>query len=90
MGASLLPGLAHCWRRAPSACRFGGGLVVSISSIDWRPWRTYIDRCAFAGGIALNALAEAGIGLFTFIASDEQLRNSPSGAWAASRAQRGR
>ena len=26
-------------------------------------------------GIALNALAEAGIGLFTFIASDEQLRN---------------
>jgi heme transport system permease protein len=77
MGASLLPGLAHIVGVAtlPLAA-FGGGLVVSIFvyRLATRGGHTSIAALLLAG-IALNALAEAGIGLFTFIASDEQLRN---------------
>lgn len=77
IGASWLPGLANILGVAtlPLAA-FGGGLVVSILvyRLATRGGHTSIAALLLAG-IALNALAEAGIGLFTFIASDEQLRN---------------
>jgi iron complex transport system permease protein len=77
IGASVSPGIAHMLGIAtlPLAA-FGGGLVVSILvyRLATRNGHTSIAALLLAG-IALNALAEAGIGLFTFIASDEQLRN---------------
>ena len=77
VGALILPGLAHILGVAtlPLAA-FAGGLVVSVVvyRLATRGGHTSIAALLLAG-IALNALAEAGIGLFTFIASDEQLRN---------------
>ncbi len=77
MGATWLPGLASILGVAtlPLAA-FVGGLVVSVIvyRLATRSGHTSIAALLLAG-IALNALAEAGIGLFTFVASDEQLRN---------------
>ena len=77
MGAMWFQGLASVLGVAtlPLAA-FGGGLVVSVIvyRLATRSGHTSIAALLLAG-IALNALAEAGIGLFTFVASDEQLRN---------------
>ena len=70
---------------------FGGGFVVSVLvyRLATRSGHTSIAALLLAG-IALNALAEAGIGLFTFVASDEQLRNLTFWRLEASREQPGR
>ena len=77
LGALVLPGITHVLGVAtlPLAA-FGGGLAVSVIvyRLATRSGHTSIAALLLAG-IALNALAEAGIGLFTFVASDEQLRN---------------
>ena len=49
-------------------------MSVLVYRLATRSGHTSIAALLLAG-IALNALAEAGIGLFTFVASDEQLRN---------------
>ncbi len=55
---------------------FGGGLAVSVAvyRLATRSGHTSIAALLLAG-VAMNALAEAGIGMFTFIANDDQLRN---------------
>jgi len=76
LGASVAPGLSQLLGAAtlPLAA-FAGGLSVSmvVFQLATRAGHTSIAMLLLAG-IALNALAEAAIGLFTFIASDTQLR----------------
>ena len=77
LGALVFPGITSILGVAtlPLAA-FGGGLAVSliVYRLATRSGHTSIAALLLAG-IALNALAEAGIGLFTYVASDEQLRN---------------
>jgi iron complex transport system permease protein len=77
VGALVLPGFARVLGVAtlPLAA-FGGGFIVSVLvyRLATRSGHTSIAALLLAG-VAMNALAEAGIGLFTYIASDEQLRN---------------
>ncbi|MEP6943388.1 MAG: iron ABC transporter permease [Betaproteobacteria bacterium] len=76
LGASVAPGLSHLLGAAtlPLAA-FAGGLAVSLMvfRLATRAGHTSIAMLLLAG-IALNALAEAAIGLFTSVASDAQLR----------------
>ncbi len=76
-GALVAPGLARGLGVAtlPLAA-FCGGLVVSVVvyRLATRSGHTSIAALLLAG-VAVNALAEAGIGMFTYIANDEQLRN---------------
>jgi len=76
LGASVAPGLAHLLGAAtlPLAA-FAGGFAVSmvVFRLATRAGHTSIAMLLLAG-IALNALAEAAIGLFTIVASDTQLR----------------
>jgi heme transport system permease protein len=76
LGASVAPGLSHLLGGAtlPLAA-FAGGFAVSMAvfRLATRAGHTSIAMLLLAG-IALNALAEAAIGLFTFVASDIQLR----------------
>jgi len=76
LGASVAPGLSHLLGAAtlPLAA-FVGGFAVSVVvfRLATRAGHTSIAMLLLAG-IALNALAEAVIGLFTFVASDTQLR----------------
>jgi iron complex transport system permease protein len=76
-GALFAPGLARTFGIAtlPLAA-FAGGLAVSmlVYRLATRGAQTSIAALLLAG-VAINALAEAGIGVFTFVASDEQLRN---------------
>jgi iron complex transport system permease protein len=77
MGVVWLPGLARSLGPAtlPLAA-FAGGLAAAtvVYRIATHGGRTSIAVLLLAG-IAVNALVEAGIGSFTFIANDEQLRN---------------
>jgi iron complex transport system permease protein len=76
-GALFAPGLPRVFGIAtlPTAA-FVGGLAVSVIvyRLATRGGHTSIAALLLSG-IAMNALAEAGIGVFTFVASDEQLRN---------------
>jgi iron complex transport system permease protein len=77
MGVVWLPGLARSLGPAtlPLAA-FAGGLAAAtlVYRIATHSGRTSIAVLLLAG-IAVNALVEAGIGSFTYIANDEQLRN---------------
>jgi iron complex transport system permease protein len=57
-------------------CAFGGGLAATlfIYALAQRGGSTILTVMLLAG-IAVNALAMAGIGLFSFLSTDEQLRN---------------
>jgi iron complex transport system permease protein len=77
LGASVVPGLATALGGAmlPIAA-FAGALAMTAivfraGDVDGRSSLATI----LLAGIALNALASAGIGLMAFLASDEQLRN---------------
>lgn len=76
-GALLAPGAARVLGVAtlPLAA-FCGGLIVSIVvyRMATRSGHTSIAALLLAG-VAMNALAEAGVGMFTFLANDDQLRN---------------
>ena len=76
-GVLLAPGAAGVLGVAtlPLAA-FAGGLAVSVVvyRLATRSGHTSIAALLLAG-VAMNALAEAGIGMFTFIANDDQLRN---------------
>jgi iron complex transport system permease protein len=77
MGALIIPGLARSLGVATlPVAAFAGGLVVSVVvyRLATRSGHTSIAALLLAG-VAMNALAEAGIGMFTYIANDEQLRN---------------
>lgn len=77
MGAVWLPGLTRAlgYYTLPLAA-FAGGLAVALAVYRLANFegRTSLAVMLLAG-IAANALAMACVGLFTFIASDEQLRN---------------
>lgn len=76
MGATWAPGLSKALGlyTLPLAA-FCGGLVVvlAIYRLAQRDGETSLAVMLLAG-IAINALVGAGIGLFTYIATDEQLR----------------
>jgi heme transport system permease protein len=77
VGAMLLPGLTREWGGLllPLAAFLGGlAVALAVHRLASRDGRTSLGVMLLAG-IAFNALALAGIGFFTFIASDEQLRN---------------
>jgi iron complex transport system permease protein len=77
MGVVWIPGLSRSLGPAtlPLAA-FAGGLAAAILV---HRIATYAGRTSIAvlllAGIAINALTEAGIGVFTYVANDEQLRN---------------
>lgn len=77
MGALWMPGLARALGAAtlPLAA-FGGALAAAmlVYRIASRGRHTSLSMLLLAG-IAVNAAVEAGIGTFTYIANDEQLRN---------------
>jgi len=77
MGALWVPGLSRTLGlfTLPLAA-FLGGLVVTVLvyQLAGLGGRTSLAVMLLAG-IAVNALVGAGIGMFTYIASDEQLRN---------------
>ena len=76
-GALLVPEAAGVLGVATlPVAAFAGGLVVSVVvyRMATRSGHTSIAALLLAG-VAMNALAEAGIGMFTFIANDDQLRN---------------
>ena len=77
LGATLMPGLSRALGifTLPLAA-FLGGLAVTmmIYALSSRDGRLSLPVMLLAG-IAVNALAGAGIGTFTYIATDEQLRN---------------
>lgn len=77
LGATLLPGLSRALGlfTLPLAAFLGGlAVTVVIYTLATRDGRLSLPIMLLAG-IAVNALAGAGIGLFTYIATDEQLRN---------------
>ncbi|MEM7029029.1 MAG: iron ABC transporter permease [Chloroflexota bacterium] len=77
LGATLLEGLTDLMGRytLPAAAFVGGALttliVYRLASVEGR---TSVATMLLAG-VAINALAGAGIGLLTFLATDEQLRS---------------
>ncbi len=77
LGATWLRGLSHLFGifTLPLAA-FGGGLLTTtlVYRLSRRSGRTLVATLLLAG-IALNALAGAGTGLLTFLATDEQLRS---------------
>lgn len=76
MGATVLPGLSRALGifTLPLAAFLGGlGITILIYSLSSRDGRISLPVMLLAG-IAVNALAGAGIGLFTYIATDDQLR----------------
>jgi iron complex transport system permease protein len=77
LGASVLPGLTRVLGGAllPLAA-FAAGLLVTVLVyiLAQVAGRTAVAVLLLAG-IAMTAAAEAGIGLFSYVASDEQLRN---------------
>lgn len=77
LGATWLNGLAQALGifTLPVAA-FGGGLLATFLIYRLSNWggRTSVATLLLAG-IALNALAGAGTGLLTFLATDEQLRS---------------
>jgi iron complex transport system permease protein len=77
LGATWLPGLSR-WLgiyTLPLAASLGGFLVAALThALSSRDGRVSLPVMLLAG-IAANALAGAGIGLCTYIATDEQLRN---------------
>ncbi len=77
LGATTLSGLTRLlgpWTLPVAG--FAGGLAVTagIYRISQHEGRTVVASMLLTG-IAVNALAFAGIGLFSFLANDEQLRN---------------
>lgn len=73
-GNSLaLPFLSNAW--LVSFAAFGGSLLITllIMVMSRREGRTIVPTMLLAG-IALSALCQAGVGLFTFIATDAQIR----------------
>jgi iron complex transport system permease protein len=77
MGVVWLPGLTRILGPATlPLVAFAGGLAAAtlVYRIATHSGRTAIAVLLLAG-IAVNALVEAGIGSFTYIANDEQLRN---------------
>lgn len=77
LGATVFPGLTRMFGGAflPLAA-FCTGLAVTllVYGLAQIAGRTAVAVLLLAG-IAMTALAEAGIGLFTYVANDEQLRN---------------
>jgi iron complex transport system permease protein len=77
LGATVLPGLSKLLGvfTLPLAAFLGGlAVTLTIYNLSSRDGRLSLPVMLLAG-IAVNALAGAGIGLFTYIATDEQLRN---------------
>ena len=76
LGATLLPGVSRVLGifTLPLAAFLGGfGVTLLIHTLSSRDGRLSLPVMLLAG-IAVNALAGAGIGLCTYIATDEQLR----------------
>lgn len=73
VAASLPPQVRHLL--LPAAA-FGGGLVATflVYGIAARDGRTDVSTLLLAG-IAVNAIASAGIGLLIFVSDDQQLRD---------------
>jgi iron complex transport system permease protein len=77
LGATTLKGLSQALGAATlPVAGFAGGMVTTfiIYLLAQSEGRTSLVTMLLAG-IAVNALAAAGIGLYTVIATDEQLRN---------------
>lgn len=77
LGNSLLSGVAALFSElALPLAAFAGGLLTTllIYRLATTSGRTQVATMLLAG-IAINAIAGAGIGLMTFIASDDQLRD---------------
>lgn len=77
LGATWLPDIPRTlgsWTLVVTA--FAGGLVVTflVFALAQRPTGTSVALMLLAG-VAINALAGAGLGFLNFLASDEQLRN---------------
>jgi iron complex transport system permease protein len=75
-GARLAPSLLQTFGvSALPLAAFAGGLVVSLAvyRLATRAGYTSIATLLLAG-VAMNAIAEAGIGVFTYVASDSALR----------------
>jgi iron complex transport system permease protein len=77
LGATVLEGVSQVFGifTLPLAA-FGGGLVATLLVYRLGTWggKTLVATLLLSG-IALNALAGAGTGLLTFLATDEQLRS---------------
>ena len=77
LGQSLLPDWPRTMGSWPLVCMaFAGGLLVTmlVYALGQTQGGTRIGLMLLAG-IAVNALAGAGLGFLSFISSDEQLRN---------------
>lgn len=77
LGASLFPDLPRAlgsWTLVLAA--FAGGLLVTfgVYMLAQGPGGTHMGLMLLAG-VAINALAGAGLGFLNFLATDEQLRN---------------
>lgn len=77
LGASLFPELPRAlgsWTLVLAA--FAGGLLVTfgVYMLAQGPGGTHVGLMLLAG-VAVNALAGAGLGFLNFLATDEQLRN---------------
>lgn len=77
LGASLFPDLPRAlgsWTLVLAA--FAGGLLVTfgVYMLAQGPGGTHVGLMLLAG-VAVNALAGAGLGFLNFLATDEQLRN---------------
>lgn len=77
LGASLFPDLPRAlgsWTLVLAA--FAGGLLVTfgVYMLAQGPGGTHVGLMLLAG-VAINALAGAGLGFLNFLATDEQLRN---------------
>jgi iron complex transport system permease protein len=76
-GSALWPGLPQGLGSVPLVVMaFGGGLLFTALTylLAQTTGQTHVGSMLL-GGIALNALAGAGLGLMSFVATDEQLRN---------------
>ncbi len=84
LGATLLSGLSRVLGPFTLPCAAFGGAHRHAGRVSIGKCRRANRGSDHAAGIAVNALAGAGTGFLTFMATDAQLRNkSPSGAWAA-------
>ncbi|MGP0174362.1 FecCD family ABC transporter permease [Pseudomonas sp. NCHU5208] len=77
VGGSMLGGFSPAW--APyvlSLCAFLGGLLVTalVYRLGRRDGQTQVATMLLAG-VAMTALAGAGVGLFTYLADDATLRS---------------
>jgi iron complex transport system permease protein len=77
VGGSMLGGFSPAWSPyVLSLCAFLGGLLVTalVYQLGRREGQTQVATMLLAG-VALTALAGAGVGLFTYLADDATLRS---------------